>query len=286
MLIDLHSHSRESDGTQTPSDLVAEAAGRGLDVLALTDHDTTAGWHEAQQAAQRCGIELVRGIEVSCMHQGISLHVLSYLHDPAFQPLLDELDLARRSREHRAREITRKLALDVDLEFEDVLAQVHGSATVGRPHIADAMVARGIVADRDTAFREFLYTGSPYHVDHYAPDPMLAVRLIRQAGGVPVMAHPFAAARGRIVADDVIAEMAEAGLAGLEAHHPDHTSEQTAHTVGLAQDLGLLVTGSSDYHGAGKRARLGQRVTAPEVYEALLDQARGVPVIPGTRGER
>ncbi len=281
VLIDLHTHSRESDGTQTPADLVAEAAGRGLDVLGLTDHDTTAGWAEAEAAATGLGVTLIRGIEVSCRHQGISLHVLSYLHDPTHRALLTELDRARQSRDERARRITERLSRDVDLSFTDVLAQVHQGATVGRPHIADAMIASGIVPDRDTAFRDYLYTGSPYYVDHYAPDPCLVVRLIRAAGGVPIMAHPFAASRGRIVADDVIAAMTDAGLAGLEAFHPDHTAEQTDHAVGLARDLGILVTGASDYHGAGKPIRLAQVATPVPAYEAILDQARGVGVVGG-----
>ncbi|MBK7722742.1 MAG: PHP domain-containing protein [Austwickia sp.] len=286
MLIDLHTHSRASDGTQTPAELVAEAAGRGLSVLGLTDHDTTAGWAEAEVAAQRARIILVRGIEVSCLHDGISLHVLSYLHDPDDPPLLAELERARASRQQRARLIVDRLAEDFPLAYDDVLAQVHGDATVGRPHIADAMVAAGIVSDRDAAFREYLYTGSPYYVTHYAPDPVTAVRLIRAAGGVPVMAHPFAAARGRIVSDDVIASMAQAGLAGLEARHPDHTPDQVAHAAGLARELGLLASGASDYHGAGKTVRLAQEVTPPPVYEAILAQARGVALVGGGRGDQ
>ncbi len=279
MLIDLHTHSLASDGTQTPTELVAEAAGRGLAVLGLTDHDSTAGWAEAEVAAARHGITLVRGIEVSCLHEGISLHVLAYLHDPSYRPLLDELEAARTSRAQRARRITELLGADFELTYDDVLAQVHDGATVGRPHIADAMVAAGIVPDRDAAFRDFLFTGSKYYASHYAPDPVTAVRLIREAGGVAVMAHPFAASRGRIVADEVIAAMAAAGLAGLEAHHPDHTPEQTAHAVGLAGDLGIFVSGASDYHGAGKPIALAQELTPPAAYEAIVAGASGVGLV-------
>lgn len=283
MLIDLHTHSSESDGTQTPADLVAEAARLGVSVLGLTDHDTTSGWAQAQEAALRYGITLVRGIEVSCLHAGISLHVLAYLHDPSYRPLVDELEVARRSRQQRARAITERLGADFDITYDDVLAQVHDGATVGRPHVADAMVARGIVPHRDLAFRDYLYTGSKYYVSHYAPDPRTAVRLIREAGGVAVMAHPFAASRGPIVADEVIASMAQAGLAGLEAYHPDHSAEQTAHAVGLAGDLGLFVSGASDYHGAGKTTRLAQQVTPHAAYEAIVSGASGVGLI-GTGG--
>lgn len=279
MLIDLHTHSLESDGTQTPTELVAEAAGRGLDVLGLTDHDTTAGWAEAEAAAARYRITLVRGIEVSCVHEGISLHVLAYLHDPSYRPLLEELEAARVSRAQRARRITELLAEDFELSYDDVLAQVHDGATVGRPHIADAMVAAGIVPDRDAAFRDYLFTGSKYYASHYAPDPVTAVRLIREAGGVAVMAHPFAASRGRLVTDEVIASMAAAGLAGLEAHHPDHTAGQTAHAAGLARDLGIFVSGASDYHGAGKPITLAQEVTPPAAYEAIVAGASGVGLV-------
>lgn len=279
MLIDLHTHSRESDGTQTPADLVAEAAGRGLRVLGLTDHDTTGGWEQAAAAAMRHGITLVRGMEVSCVHEGISLHVLAYLHDPSYRPLLEELEAARVSREQRARRITELLAADFELSYDDVLAQVHDGATVGRPHVADALIAAGIAPDRDAAFRDYLFTGSKYVVSHYAPDPVSAVRLIREAGGVAVMAHPFAASRGRIVADEVIASMAAAGLAGLEAHHPDHTPEQTAHARGLARDLGIFVTGASDYHGAGKPISLAQEATPPAAYEAIVAGASGVGLV-------
>lgn len=281
MLIDLHTHSRKSDGTQSPAELVAEAAAYDLAVLGLTDHDTTAGWAEAAEAATRLGITLVRGVEVSCVHDGISLHVLSYLHDPTYQPLRDELAAARDSRGVRARRITQKLAQDVDLTYDDVLAQVCEGATVGRPHIADAMVSKGIVPDRDAAFRDYLFTGSKYHATHYAPDPCTAVRLIREAGGVPVMAHPFASARGQVVSEEVIAAMAAAGLAGLEAYHPDHTPEQVARTVSLARDLGIFVSGASDYHGAGKSIRLAQELTPPAAYEAIVAQATGVGLVGG-----
>lgn len=279
MLIDLHAHTTASDGTDTPAQLMAAAAERGLDVVAITDHDSTAGWAEATREATAHGVRLVRGIELSCTAGGISLHVLGYLHDPTYAPLLQEIDKARSSRVDRARRITENLAADVPISYDEVLAQVTGSATVGRPHIADALVAGGVVADRDEAFARFLYDGSPYGAKHYAPSAVAGVRLIIAAGGVPVMAHPFAAKRGRIVANEVIEEMAAAGLVGLEAHHPDHTPEQEAHTLDLARALGLLVTGSSDYHGTGKSNRLADRTTPRDVYEALLGRPTGTAVV-------
>lgn len=279
MLIDLHAHTTASDGTDTPTELMAAAAHQGLDVLAITDHDSTQGWDEATLAAQAHGVRLVRGIELSCTADGISLHVLGYLHDPTYGPLLQEMAHSRASRAQRARRITENLAADVSISYDDVLAQVSGTATVGRPHIADALVARKVVADRDEAFARFLYDGSPYYARHYAPSAVDGVRLIIEAGGVPVMAHPFAAKRGRIVADAVIEEMAAAGLVGLEAHHPEHSPDQERRTVDLARALGLLVTGSSDYHGAGKSNRLGERTTPIGVYEDLVSRATATAVV-------
>ena len=279
MRIDLHAHTTCSDGTDSSEQLVENAARAGLDVVAITDHDSTAGWEEAARAAERCGVDLVRGIEVSCQADGISVHVLGYLHDPDHRELRDELDRARHSRDSRAQRIVELLARDVPIDWDDVRGQVTGDATIGRPHIADALVARGVVPDRDAAFRDYLYTGSPYYASHYAVDPVRAVRLIRGAGGVAVMAHPFAAKRGRIVSDRVIADMAQAGLLALEAHHLDHTPEQVRKATALAAELGLLVTGSSDYHGDGKVNRLGDRLTSPDVLEAIEQAASATAVV-------
>jgi predicted metal-dependent phosphoesterase TrpH len=277
--IDLHTHSYVSDGTQPPGDVVASAAQAGLDVVALTDHDTTAGWEEATAAAVRHGIGLVRGIEISCASDGISVHLLSYLHDPADAALLAELERSRSSRHTRAERIVRKLSADVPITYEEVLETAAPGATVGRPHIADALVAKGVVSTRDDAFADYLYTGSPYHASHYAPDPVTAVRLVNAAGGVAVMAHPFAGRRGRLVDDEVIEAMAAAGLAGLEAHHRDHTPADVAHAEEMARRLGLFVTGSSDYHGAGKVNVLGENTTAPAVLRQIEERATGVPVL-------
>ena len=270
MLIDLHAHTLASDGTDTPTQLLHQAAEAGLDVVAITDHDTTAGWDEATEAAQGVGVDLLPGIEISCSWEGISVHLLAYLLDPADPQLTAELDAARRSRDGRARRIVDALAADVPITWADVEAQVGEGATIGRPHIADALVACGVVPDRSAAFEQYLYTGSPYYATHYAPGPVEAVRLVRAAGGVPVMAHPFAAKRGRLVPDAVIEDMARAGLFALEGDHPDHDAAQRAKAYALAADLGLHVTGSSDYHGTGKPQGLGACTTAPDVLDALL----------------
>jgi predicted metal-dependent phosphoesterase TrpH len=279
MRIDLHTHSWASDGTQSPAEVVSAAVEARLDVLALTDHDTTIGWDEAAAAASLWGIALVRGIEISCLHEGVSIHLLGYLQDPAAPGLLAELDLSRQGRQTRAQRMVELLSRDLKLQWEDVLGHVDPGATIGRPHIADAMVAKGIVASRNEAFSDYLYTGSPYFAAHYAPDPVRAVRLVREAGGVSVMAHPFASKRGRVVDDEVIEAMAEAGMAGLEVHHRDHTVEQVRHALSLAASLDLLVTGSSDYHGVGKSNVLGENTTSPHVLEAIEAQASGTKVL-------
>jgi 3',5'-nucleoside bisphosphate phosphatase len=279
MRIDLHTHSTASDGTQSPAAVVSCAVEAGLDVLALTDHDTTSGWGEAAAAAVQHGIALVRGIEISCQHEGISIHLLGYLQNPAAPRLLAELDRSRESREARLQRIVELLSRVVPLHWDDVLEQIEPGATLGRPHIADAMVAKGIVASRDSAFAEYLYDGSPYFVAHYAPDPVRAVRLLGEAGGVAVMAHPFASSRGPVVVDAVIEAMAAAGMAGLEVHHRDHSGEQVRHGLDLAASLGLFVTGSSDYHGAGKPNLLGENTTDPMVLQQIEGLATGGRVL-------
>lgn len=283
--IDLHTHSTASDGTE-PSDLVvAQAARAGLDVVALTDHDTYAGWPAAVHAAGELGVDLVRGVEVSCSQRGISVHLLAYLVDPEAGGLLHELDRARDSRVTRIDRMVELMAADgIPVTIEEVRAQAGVGTTMGRPHIADALVASGYVQSRGEAFADVLRNGSRYYVSHYAPDPVRAVELVRAAGGVPVMAHPFANGRGWTVEDSVIERMADAGLAGLEAHHRDHTPAERTHAVELAARLGLFVTGSSDYHGAGKENRLGENTTTPEVLAQIEEQATsGIDVVRAAR---
>jgi 3',5'-nucleoside bisphosphate phosphatase len=277
--IDLHVHSSASDGTQPPAAVVAEAAAAGLDAIALTDHDTTAGWAEAAQAARALGVVLVPGIELSTQLDGVSVHLLAYLPDPDDPALVAEMERTRSDRLSRARRMVDLVGADYPLTWAEVAARVEPGATVGRPHIADAMVAKGIVASRDEAFATVLHSGSRYHVRHYAPGTALAVRLVRGAGGVPVMAHPLAARRGRVVTDAAIAELAGAGLAGLEVEHRDHEPAERAHLRGLAAELGLFTTGASDYHGTGKLTRIGENLTDPAVLERIEAQATGWAVV-------
>ncbi|CAM3365872.1 PHP domain-containing protein [Occultella aeris] len=274
MRIDLHTHSRVSDGTDAPALLMRDAAVAGLDVVALTDHDTTAGWAEAAAEVPATGVALVRGTEISARAGRMSVHLLSYLHDPDDEALAGELQASRGSRDSRARDMVTLLAGDYDLTWADVQAQAQPGTTIGRPHIADALVAKGYLVDRSAAFDRVLSPAGPYYVRYHAPDAVAAVTLVRAAGGVPVFAHPRAVLRGRVVSDDVIRELAEAGLAGLEVHHRDHAPAAVAELLALADELGLFVTGSSDYHGAGKPNRLGENTTTAGVLARIEEQGR------------
>ena len=278
--IDLHTHSSASDGTEAPAVVVAQAVAAGLDTLALTDHDTTLGWAEASTAARAHGITLVPGIEVSCTRRWQSIHLLAYLPDPEHPALVAELERARVSRDTRLDRMVAKMAADgIPVTLEAVRAEVEPGATAGRPHIADALVTAGVVGHRDEAFARWLGNDSPYYVAHYAPDPVRAVEVVRAAGGVPVVAHPWSRTRGRVVADRLIEELAAAGLAGLEVFHRDHDADARRHLADLARGLGLLATGASDYHGDGKRNRLGEHTTPPEVLEAIEALATGTVVV-------
>jgi len=267
-----------SDGTEPPAQVMAAARAAGLDVVALTDHDTWDGWDEAAAAVGRTGVALVRGAEISTSAAGTSVHLLSYLHDPKARGLGAAVARARESRLGRARRMVERIAQDFDLTWEEVEERLEPGGTVGRPHIADALVARGYVSDRSTAFTELLHTRGPYYVPYDAPDVIEAIELVRRAGGVPVMAHPRAGSRGRVVEDEVIAQMAEAGLAGLEVDHRDHDEGAKAQLRALAADLDLFVTGSSDYHGAGKPNRLGEHLTDPDVL-AQIESEGYLPVL-------
>lgn len=263
-----------SDGTDSPAELMVLARNHGLDVIALTDHDSVAGWDEAAAAARLHGVALVRGVEVSTRAEGVSVHVLSYLHDPAEPRFAAMLERSGTARLRRAREMVERLSQDYPIGWELVVEQASNVTAVGRPHMADALVAAGCARNRNQAFSEVLNSRSSYYVPIDVPHPTEAVAAIRAAGGVPVMAHPFAVTRGRTVSEAVIREMVDAGLAGLEADHRDHDDDARARTRALAKSLGIVVTGSSDYHGSGKINRLGENTTAREVYESLMTQGR------------
>ncbi|MBQ0828345.1 PHP domain-containing protein [Streptomyces tagetis] len=284
MRIDLHTHSTASDGTDTPAELVRKAAAAGLDVVALTDHDTTRGHAEAR-AALPAGLTLVTGAELSCRIDGVGVHMLAYLFDPEEPELLAERELVRDDRVPRARAMVRRLnELGVPVTWEQV-ARIAGDGSVGRPHVASALVELGVVPTVGDAFtQEWLADGGRAAVEKHETDPFEAIRLVKGAGGVTVFAHPAAAKRGRTVPESLIADLAAAGLDGIEVDHMDHDEPTRAHLRGLASELGLLVTGSSDYHGSRKTCRLGEYTTDPEVYGEITRRSFGAFPVPGAGG--
>ncbi|MET9931072.1 MULTISPECIES: PHP domain-containing protein [unclassified Streptomyces] len=284
MRIDLHTHSTASDGTDSPAELVRNAAAAGLDVVALTDHDTTRGHAEAIAALPE-GLTLVTGAELSCRVDGIGLHLLAYLFDPEEPALLAERELVRDDRVPRARAMVDKLRdLGVPVTWEQV-ARIAGDGSVGRPHVAEALVELGVVPDVSGAFTpEWLADGGRAHVGKHELDPVEAIRLVKAAGGVTVFAHPLAVKRGRVLPEAAIARLAEAGLDGVEVDHMDHDEATRARLRGLAKELGLLTTGSSDYHGSRKTCRLGEYTTDPEIYGEITRRAAGAFPVPGAGG--
>ncbi|MDC0772967.1 PHP domain-containing protein [Streptomyces sp. HD] len=284
MRIDLHTHSTASDGTDTPAELVRNAAAAGLDVVALTDHDTTRGYAEAVAALPE-GLTLVAGAELSCRIDGVSMHMLAYLFDPEEPALLAERELVRDDRVPRAQGMVAKLnALGVPVTWEQVL-RIAGDGSVGRPHVASALVELGVVPTVGDAFTEdWLADGGRAYVEKHETDPFEAIRLVKAAGGVTVFAHPAASKRGRTVPESAIAEMAAAGLDGIEVDHMDHDPDTRARLRGLAKEFGLLATGSSDYHGSRKTCVLGEYTTDPEVYGEITRRATGAFPVPGTGG--
>jgi predicted metal-dependent phosphoesterase TrpH len=278
---DLHAHSTVSDGTETPARLMEQAAAAGLWGVALTDHDSTSGWAEAAAAVPATGVVLIPGMELSTRDGFMSVHMLAYLIDPLDMTLLAETARIRESRMTRAEEIVRRIGRDYELSWDDVLAQTAEGTTIGRPHIADALVARGHVPTRSAAFAGILHPRSGYAQPHYAPDPLTGVRLIRAAGGVPVLAHPGTRGAERVIPPERLKRFVDAGLFGLEVDHPENRDDAKPRLRELAQRFGLAVTGSSDYHGAGKPNRLGECRTAPDIVERIISEGTGAtPVVP------
>ena len=280
MRIDLHAHSTASDGTDTPAELIATAIAAGLEVIGLTDHDTTAGWTQAVDALP-AGLRLIRGAEFSCTApdgQGgrISVHLLGYLFDPASDVIVAEQARLQRERRVRLHTMARRMAADgLPVDPDALLGDLPEHASAGRPHLARALVSAGVVSSVNEAFRRYLAAAGPYYTGRADTDVNAAIRMIRAAGGVPVLAHPVARRRGPVVSLDVIAELAAEGLAGVEVDHPDHTSDDRTALRDLAAALGLLVTGASDYHGSNKTAYLGQETTDPEMLERIEALAAG-----------
>ncbi|MCV0333121.1 MULTISPECIES: PHP domain-containing protein [unclassified Microbacterium] len=275
---DLHLHSNHSDGTESPAEVVRQAHAHGVRTLALTDHDRSTGWGEAGDAAVARGMTFIPGMELSAKHEWRSVHVLGYLFDPEDDALRAETDRIRGDRIGRAERIVRNIGRDYDLQWDDVVAQTALDATVGRPHIADALVARGIVRDRTEAFDGILHPREGYYEPHYAPDPLTAVRLITEAGGVAIIAHPVTAGRDRMMPVAFIERLVDAGLGGFEIEHRENTEAGKRLLREIAAKHDLIITGSSDYHGDGKPNRPGENTTSDEMVARLI--ARGTGTAP------
>jgi predicted metal-dependent phosphoesterase TrpH len=273
-MIDLHTHSLASDGTDTPGELINKAHARGISVLGLMDHDTIAGWDEATSYL-RPGMSLVLGSEISCQtSDGTSVHMLGMLFDRENNALAEVLSTTRDNRLTRMNRIIGRLnEAGFEITIEDVLAQLAPGATLGRPHLADALIAKKIVASRDEAFTELLHNNSRYYISHYSPTPEDAIKLIKQAGGVAVIAHPLASLRGRTVSIDSFKSMVEAGLDGIEISHRDQSEDERQLLREVVEQYGIIATGSSDYHGNGKLNELAEFTTTPEDFEALEAKA-------------
>lgn len=268
-------HSNQSDGTESPAEVVRQAQRFGVRTMALTDHDRTTGWDEAAATTAELGMTFIPGMELSAKHEWRSVHVLGYLFDPLDESLRAETDRIRGDRIGRAERIVRSIGRDYDLSWEDVLAQTTLDATVGRPHIADALVARGIVRDRTEAFDGILHPREGYYEPHYAPDPLTAVRLITDAGGVAIIAHPVTVGRDRMMPVPFIEKLIAAGLGGFEIDHRENTESGKRTLRAIVEKHDLIVTGSSDYHGTGKPNLPGENTTSDEMVARLIERATG-----------
>lgn len=279
-MIDLHTHSTCSDGTDSPTALVKKAHSAGITVLGVTDHDTTSGWSDAI-AAKPNDMQLVLGAEVSCLTKnGTSVHMLGLLFDGDNAELQQLLSDSRDTRIPRMKKMVELLhAAGYDISYEDVVKATPVGATVGRPHLADALVDKKIVSDRTSAFNELLHNDSPFYVSHASPTPEDAIAAIRKAGGVAVIAHPFASRRGETISASDFQALVEAGLNGIEVFHRDQSDEEQVQLIRVAKELNLITTGSSDYHGTGKLNGLGENHTPLAEWEKLEAMANARRVI-------
>jgi predicted metal-dependent phosphoesterase TrpH len=285
-VIDLHTHSTASDGTDSPAELVAAAHAAGVTALALTDHDTTAGWDEAA-AARPPGMVLVRGAEFSTESPDgrggtVTAHLLGYLFDPTAPEILAEQERLRASRRDRVRAMGERMAAGgLPVDADELLARLPADSPAGRPHLGQALVDAGVVGSVSEAFADVLRKGGPYYVEKENTPIATAIAMIRDAGGVPVFAHPFARRRGDVVDASVLVDLAGRGLAGIEVDHPDHDAADRAALRDVAAATGLLATGSSDYHGTNKPTPLAAETTSPAVLDALVARATGAEVLAG-----
>ena len=273
-MIDLHAHSNVSDGTDSPSQLINKAHSKGLSVIALTDHDSIAGWEEAETAL-RPGMDLVLGAEISCQAPGgFSIHMLGLLFDGSNSTLKSAMEKIRDNRIGRMERIISKLnSAGIEITMADVQNEMSEGATLGRPHLADALIRKGIAKNREEVFADLLHNNSKFYIPHYSPSPEEVIGMIKGAGGVAVIAHPFASLRGQTIDESAFEPMVSAGLDGIEVFHRDHNPDQQELLLKIVKDFDLVATGSSDYHGEGKLNLLAEYTTTPENWEKLEARA-------------
>ncbi|WEV63646.1 PHP domain-containing protein [Bifidobacterium sp. ESL0732] len=272
---DLHCHTVFSDGTKTPAELVDLACANGLHGVAITDHDTTAGWADAQKAAESCGLPLLRGSEITAQDHHVSVHMLAYQYDPENEGIVDLFRSTREARVERAKRMVSLLSKDFPITWDDVMGQTKkgDETTVGRPHMADALVTAGFYRTRSEAFAGAISSSSKYYIPTPSPSALQVVEVVEQAGGVSVVAHPADYSRNRVLlSDEQIGRLADAGLGGLEVWHRGNGTEDRERLSGLARKFGLLVTGGSDWHGDGKPNKLGENLTADDVVAQIVER--------------
>lgn len=277
---DLHCHSAYSDGTESPEGLILEAKRQGLLGVGIADHDTWVGWDEAVAAARANHVPLIRGTEITADVNGTCVHMLGLLYDPTDKVLCDLFDTTRKNRVRRMKKMVENLSADFPITWDDVVAQAKEGerTTIGRPHIADALVALGFFDNRSEVFAKTINKNGPYYVPIVSPTAKSVVEAVKHAGGVSVIAHPGGVNRNRhVLTDEEIVELADAGLDGLEVHHRDNPPEQQRRLAGLAKDLHLLVTGGSDWHGTGKPNIMGENTTDDATVQEIIHRG-AIPV--------
>lgn len=276
MAIDLHVHSSVSDGTDTPTSLVLAAREAGLKVIGLTDHDTFDGLAEAAAAGNRIGVEVLPGLEMSCGRDGVSVHLVAYGCDPSYAPLAEELAKIRDHRNGRLHEIAEKLtALGMPVTVEEIHEQSAAATSIGRPHVADLLVKKGYARDRRDAFDRLLHEGGPAYVPRYLCELEKGIRLVHRAKGAAFIAHPWGRESRRVLPAEYLEHLArECELEGIEVDHPDHDEQTRELLTELGYRTGLIRTGVSDYHGAGKATPLGANTTRQSGYQEILRRIR------------
>ena len=278
-MIDLHTHTTASDGTDKPFEMLENASKAGLTVVAMTDHDSVEGWREVRSKRDQIpsGLTIVPGAEVSTRTQlGMSVHIVGLLFDAKNEKLAKLLSDTRDDRIPRMEKMIEKLqAAGYQVTMQDVEEVKPVGATLGRPHLADALIKNGIVASRDEAFAELLHNNSQFYVSHWAPSPVEAIRAIAAAGGVSILAHPFAEKRGAVLTFGEVTELAAAGLNGIERNKRDQDEAAHSKIDQLSSEHNLIKVGSSDYHGSARANQLGEEQTPLDLWENLASKASG-----------